>query len=280
MHLYHSFLLLVGYLFYSSHALAMPPFSPSLEEGKLNARDNPYDSSNGTSVSRNTRRGGDDLHCNDLKDYYVFRTPLVDRVKEFCEEAVKQGKKDKDSGAITRSYNKLSKEEFRFQMDIDSNAKPDYDGCEKALKSIIDDCSMGDKEKNPHNVKAGGTLKTKDFKYAMQPESREARGDVIHAVGGGCKCIYNAAGVKMWKFWEHGWATVDKGDTIREELHRGNCHPNDKSFRFTTLMKVKDNIEWEATVKTWDDTHKSCIQDALGKAGGPTGTNKCTGIGK
>ncbi|MBE3044525.1 hypothetical protein IMZ48_18550, partial [Candidatus Bathyarchaeota archaeon] len=270
--------------------LATPPSSSGLGlgEAKLNARDNPYDSSNGTSASRNTRRGedrdlrDDELNCFDIGTrYYVFRDYLADRVKEYCKAVDKKGIEGKDYPSITRIYYQWTKEAVKFEAFFqEDDAKGDYDSCEKALMSIIDDCSVADKKKNPHNVKAGGKKKVGDIIYLIDPYVGP-RGDPIHAVGGGCKQTMNAAGTKKWKIWGHGWATWDNGKTIKDKLHEGNCHPSDKTFKWKNLNEVKDdNIEWEAHFSTWDDTEKNCIQDALGAAGGPTGTDLCTGAGK
>ena len=269
MYLHCSFLLLVGYLFcFPRHALAAPPSSS----------DDPYAPSNGTSISRNTRRSDGDLHCNELKDTYVFQKYLLPLVKEFCNDAANQGEKDKNSGSITRVYHERTKEQVRYQMDIEGGAKPEFDACMEGFTSVMDDCSLPD-DNNPHNVKAGGRLVSGAFTYHIKPETGK-RAPPVHALGGGCKCTENIGGRKRWRFWGHGWAAVDFGEGVRQALHRGNCHPSDEYFWFYNVDRQDDNIEWEGSFDTWDDTQKKCVQDALGEAGGPTGINLCTGRGK
>ncbi|MBE3042285.1 hypothetical protein IMZ48_06835 [Candidatus Bathyarchaeota archaeon] len=290
MYLCRSFLLLVGCLFcFATHAPAAPSSDISSPEesrhqdhaaggeGQLDARRNPYSSTyddENTSISRNTRRGDThELKCNDIgKNIYTFRGHIHVRIMEFCHVFPTSRTVDKDTDTITKTFNSGTKEQAVFTLDFHGDYKPHEQDCRDAFISIMDDCSLPD-DKNPHNVKAGGTLQLEHFKYGIEPKVERA--PAIDALGSGCKCdLYFGKADNACKIWGHGWTTAGNGAAIKKELK--TCMYED-TFRFVHRMP-KDGIEWEGHFDT-PRGKKDCVRDAMQRAGGTAGSNVCSGSG-
>ena len=291
-----SFLLLAACLLcISKYALAAPSSNSSglseREKAKLSARGNPYryDSvyndekqlpGNVTNLSRNNRRQhlGDEYICTSLEtNRYISRDLLKPRVDEFCDDAAKQGKKDKDSGSITRAYYKDTKEEVHISLKILHDDKPDHDDCIKTLMVLTDSCNNPDAEwkkgkKNPHNVKAGGIWEKEKFIYRIRPE--HTRGSADEAYVGGCRCEFRFF-TNSCKIWGHGWATLDGGARIREEV--GACALWRHTWAWGILKPPRDGTEWTGAFET-SPSQKDCVKWALIESGAPRGIT-CTGSG-
>ncbi|MBE3041166.1 hypothetical protein IMZ48_00975 [Candidatus Bathyarchaeota archaeon] len=198
-------------LCFSKHSLAAPSSNSSglaeREKAKLSARGDPYPygaayndekrlPGNDTSISRNNRRQhlGDEYVCTSLEtNRYISRKLLKPRIDEFCDDVVKQGGKDKDSGSITRIYYKDTKEQVHISIKILDDDKSDHDDCLKTLTTLMDGCNHPDTEwkkgkKNPHNVKEGGMWKKDKFTYTIRPD--QTRGGADKAWAGGCDCTF------------------------------------------------------------------------------------------
>ncbi|MBE3042578.1 hypothetical protein IMZ48_08375, partial [Candidatus Bathyarchaeota archaeon] len=151
--MYCSYLLISCLLCFSGLVLTSPsPNSSGLDrqyedhaarvEGNLDARSGPSDSYyDDGNVSRRrkrvfsdpitNRRDVDTPVCSPLKKIYSHRGPMIPMIEAFCTEAAKQGVKDKNSGAITRHYNKVDRDE-------DSGATPSQPGYEYREDKVDD----------------------------------------------------------------------------------------------------------------------------------------------
>ena len=290
MYLHYYFLLLVGYLFcFSRHVLAAPsPNSSGLGDGKPNTRGNPHDSAyndekqppgGDTSISRNTRRAGPlktparEIRCNILKNHYVFHENLAPRIKEFCLEFehVVEWKKET---SMTRVYYRGTKEQVKISAYATEDIiKPNKNGCSAVFSAIMDDCSLPDPITNPHNVKAGGVYTSNgDHTFKIQPEMERETPDL--AITATCHCLNGPDIVNVCRLSGHGWAAVDKGARLRDELE-DKCTVKDGSFTFKTLDKLQDGWEWTASVKM-EHPQRDCVGDISRRMGGPADL-ECTG---
>ena len=219
-----------------------------------------------------------DLQCTELKFTYMFEEWIFPVIEQFCYDAVEQGRRDKDSGSISRRYYDGTKEHVKITVDFGGKDEFLHSRyfCEGALKDISDQCSEPHEKTNPWNVKAGGTYEFDGYKYWLEPQVERAPPG--HAYGGGCRCTWNFPKMKEWKVWGHGWGGVWEVDRIREEIKGCNLNEGAVEYR-NKIPSPGENIEWQFKFQTSSKTNKKCIQDALRKAGGPVGINKCTGYG-
>lgn len=216
------------------------PTSPPTEEPEPTAppTEKPSDKDDGESGNKE-----DDLVCAKISDNkYLLCDHFGDIVNEFCNDAEEQSEPDEKSGSITRTYYKKTQEEVVLAMDITpgSDYKPDKESCVRGVIRVIDDCSLPDPEKNPYNVKAGGSVTVLVFdpvtvKYRVEPQKE--RKSPEKAVAGGCECHYVVFG-NYCKVWGHGWAGNDWGKGIVDQLRA--CALGATSWKFTYGLGDKD----------------------------------------
>ena len=281
--MYRSYLLIVSCLLCFSGFILASPSLNSLEkhnadliEGNPDARSGPSNSDHdhrrrrphSTHVSRRRKREDWPPECADLNDHYSTRDLVADKIDTFCKDVNMQGgRKDKDSGAITRRYYEGTNEEVRFAIDIFDNFKVDKDECKRRFKMLVDDCSppVGN---NYHNVKAGGINKTPTAHYRLEPIAKRSRPE--NAYSGRCICtnkgFYNSCNIAG-----AGWGIVDKAAGVKDELD--DCLP---WKRREPKFESEDDSEWYINDYQTAIGQKSCVQKALWEAGGP-GDLKCSG---
>ena len=204
---------------------------------------------------------------------YVGRDTIADIIqKQYCPDAVKQGKLDANSASIARTYNKGTPEEVSVSIDYKPGLdfKPNMDDCVRLLLGRDVDGCDGNDPKNPLNWKGGGQVMVNgQIRYAVTPQA--LRQPTITKVGGGCDSTYDFL-FNAYTVWGAGFDDTDHGDALQNQLHGCALLPDTWSFDYGL---GSDGREWTAKFRT-GVFQKSCVGHAIGSAGGPGG---CSGSG-
>ncbi|KAI9780368.1 MAG: hypothetical protein M1816_003096 [Peltula sp. TS41687] len=109
-------------------------------------------------------------------DTYVEQPVLAGNIKDFCEEAAKQGVQDKDSGSISRDFNKDTPNAVSIAITWPPGLpdfKPSEEDCNKFVGAMIMDGCDGNDPRNPKNYKHGGTVGVGQVTYEIKPTAQQ-----------------------------------------------------------------------------------------------------------
>ncbi|EEP80032.1 predicted protein [Uncinocarpus reesii 1704] len=204
--------------------------------------------------------------CHGLKTRkYVTRDTVKDLISSFCRAAVKQGKLDKNSGAISRTYLKGTMEEVEIAIDWAPKLdfKPTLKDCERNLiDRALDGCD-GNDPNNPMNWKGGGRVTVGPVTYRIDPRTK--RHPAPKKVLGTAYPRWNEREF-LFRVWGRGWLNSDFGVALQREVKK-KCGRTPSEFKFEYRLE-DDGSEWSIDVNTGvRDAH--CLLEAAKSAGGP-----------
>ena len=185
---------------------------------------------------------------------YIAQSDLTSNIEDFCKQAGAQGKQDRGSGSLGRTFNKDTPEEINLTITWpDGQPLPD---CSDALKTISDGCD-GNDPANPMNWKGGGTVVSGDITWAIQPTA--LRQPAPKAPGGLCE----GPGLQF-NLWGVGYSSEDGGSCLKTNFN--GCMGSGYSFNYGL---GDDGREW--TMNGWlAPGQEDCAHDVIVTCGGPS----------
>lgn len=206
---------------------------------------------------------------------YVGRETLRSIIEDhFCPDAVAQGGLDKDSGSISRRYNRVTMDEAALGIDYAHGLdfRPNMPDCVRYLiAELTDGCGGNDPDNDPENYKGGGTMKVGPVAYQIWPQA--VRQSAKSGLQGGRDGTYKF----LWDeftMWGHGFASSDSGAALKGQVD--DCALLPDTWDFQSGLG-SDGMGWTAKFRT-GVFQKRCVGQA-GKEAGAPGDFGCRGSG-